>query len=94
MKFKDLEFKSHPNLPSCTQAVASFANGYKASVVTGRYAYSGDGLYELAVILNGACCYTTPITDDVVGYINEEEVERLLGEIEALPRDPSAEVDQ
>ena len=55
-----------------------------------RCAPACDGLYELAVLKGtpgkDALCYTTPITDDVVGHITPDEVTELLGKIEALPK--------
>ncbi len=75
------------------QRIYQFANGYGASVVQGAHTYGGsDGLWELAVItFNGDDCidfsltYETPITDDVVGRLTEDDVDRLLAQIEALP---------
>ena len=71
------------------QRLFKFTNGYGASVVTGPYTYGGDeGLYELAVLeFTGdkhALCYTTEITDDVIGYLTEEDVQDILARIEAL----------
>jgi len=44
------------------------------------------GLWELAVIgKDGSLCYDTPITDDVLGYLTEEEVNNTLVLIEQLP---------
>lgn len=62
-----------------------FPNGYGASVVIGPYTYGGDqGLYELAVLKDGEICYDTPITDNVIGYLDVSEVEGLLNQIKAL----------
>jgi hypothetical protein len=67
-----------------------FKNGFGASVVQHNGSYGNEnGLWELAVLswvnehqyeLN----YSTDITDDVVGYLTEEEVEEILVRIESL----------
>jgi hypothetical protein len=63
-----------------------FDNGYGASVVIGPYTYgSEDGLYELAVLgSDGKLCYDTPVTDDVEGYLSEDDVTKLLEQIQNL----------
>ena len=68
------------------QLIYKFDNGYGASVVKHNHSYGGKkGLYELAVLDNeGALCYTTPITEDVVGDLTMGEVENLLAEISYL----------
>lgn len=73
------------------QTVYKFDNGYGASVISGgTFTYGGDeGLKELAVIKfqsedKWRICYETEITDDVIGYLSDEEVENLLLQIEAL----------
>lgn len=70
-----------------TQRKFRFPNGYGASVVIGPYTYGGpDGLYELAVLNSeGGLCYSTPITDDVIGHLSVEGVNDLLDKIAALP---------
>ena len=66
------------------QRIYKFPNGYGASVVKHKYSYGGkDGKWELAVINNITdegfeMCYDTEITDDVIGYLNDPEVDRLL----------------
>lgn len=67
-----------------------FENGYGASVIRGQYTYGGSsGLWELAVLHGeGDICYSSPITDDVVGWLSELEVESLLDQIQALPAHP------
>jgi hypothetical protein len=68
------------------QCIVQFPNGYGASVVQGERTYGGkDGLYEIAVFgKNGEITYDTPITDDVLGYLSEQEVEKTLLEIKNL----------
>lgn len=70
-----------------TQDLYSFPNGYGASVICGPYSYgSKAGLYELAVIgPNGDLDYTTPITSDVLGWLDPEQVQAVLRDISELP---------
>jgi hypothetical protein len=68
------------------QCIVQFPNGYGASIVQGEHTYGGkDGLYEIAVFgKDGQISYSTPITDDVLGYLSEEEVEKTLLDIKNL----------
>ena len=70
------------------QKLYRFSNGYGASVMNDGISYGEGELEELAVIQwNGddwAICYDTPITDDVLGWLNPQEVEEILKQIEAL----------
>jgi hypothetical protein len=68
------------------QCIVQFPNGYGASIVQGQYTYGGpEGLYEIAVFgKNGEISYETPITDDVLGYLSEEAVEKTLTDIKNL----------
>jgi hypothetical protein len=64
---------------SNNQIVFKFPNGYGASLIQGPYSYGGNrGLFEIAVLtFNGndhEICYTTDITDDVLGHLTEEDV--------------------
>jgi hypothetical protein len=77
------------------QKIYRFANGYGASVVKGDHTYGGEeGLWELAVIIFAKgtdnnhtyeLVYDTPITQDVEGNLNDDEVEKLLDQIFVLP---------
>lgn len=84
--FSDLEFKPHPMNGSGVVSRIKFDNGFGASVVKGPYTYGGDqGLYELAVLdSDGELTYMTPITSDVEGYLTEEDVTKLLEQIQNL----------
>lgn len=79
-----------------TQTVHKFENGFGASVVRSpnvgfwgsTYGYD-EGLWELAVITFNEdasfnLCYTTPITNDVLGSLSDEDVIAVLAQIEAL----------
>lgn len=70
-----------------TQKIYRFDNGYGASVVNSSMSYGT----ELAVIKfidedndRFNLTYSTPITDDVIGYLTESELEDTLGRIQAL----------
>jgi hypothetical protein len=84
-QFKDLEFKEHRDLNGVVARI-QFDNGYGASVVKHEFSYGGkDGLYELAVLdTNGDLTYETPITDDVIGYLREEDVTDVMEKIQKL----------
>jgi hypothetical protein len=84
MTFNDLTF-----LPSTyadgVHAMVTFDNGYGASIVKTDRSYGGkEGLYELAVLFDGLISYDTPITNDVIGFLTEDEVTELLQKIEDL----------
>jgi len=84
--FNDLDFNPHPNGMGGVQARIPFPNGYGASVVCNPFSYGGrEGLYEIAVLNSEGCItYGTPITDDVIGYLNENEVTDILKQIQSL----------
>ena len=67
------------------QKLYSFPNGYGASVIKHKGSYGADkGLWELAVLFNDELCYNTPITDDVLGRLNDPEVDNILRQIADL----------
>ena len=78
---KDLTFK---NNGIGMQAEVHFPNGYGASILNG-YGYSDkDETYELAVLKGSRICSETYITDDVLGYKTEDEIDEALRQIEGL----------
>jgi hypothetical protein len=67
-----------------------FANNRGVSVSRSDTSYGGrDGLYELAVLgktVNGYDLdYSTSVTDNVVGYLEWPDIEKLLLQVQALP---------
>lgn len=72
------------------QRLYQFDNGYGASVVQHSFSYGADdGLWEMAVVLyddagRWKIVYDTEITDDVIGYLTEAEIEPLLIRISNL----------
>ena len=70
--------------------IFKFENNYGASVVKTDSSYGGDqDLWELAVIRfnsydNYELDYDTPITNDVLGYLTNDEVKELLRQIKEL----------
>jgi len=85
--------RPHPASEGGIQKVYRFPNGYGASVVRHSFSYGGeDGFWELAVvqftsedILDFQLTYATPITNDVLGWLDEDEVDERLTAIEQLP---------
>ena len=75
------------------QIVHKFDNGYGASVAKHSFSYGHkEGLWELAVIKfndeknpeNYSLCYDTEVTNDVIGHLTKEDVQKHLKEIEVL----------
>jgi hypothetical protein len=83
--FQKLNFNPHP-MGVGNQCIVQFENGYGASIVIGEHTYGGpDGLYEIAVFgKDGHITYSTPVTDDVLGYLTEQDVENTLVKIKNL----------
>ena len=72
------------------QRLFKFDNGFGASVIIGENSYGGkEGLFEIAVIKwtdndEYELTYDTNVTDDVMGYLTETEVQETLKHIEDL----------
>lgn len=94
--FKDLVFKPH-TAGQGLRATCFFDNGYGVSVV--RFGMPGfPGMYgsytsnehewELAVLFGDdkdwELTYNTPITDDVIGYISDKEVTKIMKQVQKL----------
>lgn len=67
------------------QARIEFPNHYGVSIVFGKMFYSnGVDTYECAVTKFGSLCYTTWITNDVMGYLTKDELMTVIYEVERL----------
>jgi hypothetical protein len=88
MKFTELNFEPH-KIKDGVQAKHFFSNGYGVSVVRfpGSYGFEDD-LYEVAILQgtedNWNITYDTPITDDVLGHRDEQDINIILEEVQAL----------
>lgn len=86
--FNDLEFEQINEAPFMVgkKVRVQFDNGYGVSVVSHTFSYGGkDGLYELAVLdKNGELTYKTPITNDVLGYLEPEQVTEIMAKVQSL----------
>lgn len=92
MEFQQVQaFMDHPMFESYEIRPANFCHterqqwifatrhGLEVSVTRGSTTFGGSqGLFELAILKDGRCCYTTPITSDVLGYLSESEVLETL----------------
>lgn len=83
--------RDHPAGMGSVQKVYSFPNGRGASVVRfrGSYGYHA-GAWEIAVLAfkpdgDYELDYSTPITNDVLGWQSDAEVEAVLDAIAQLP---------
>lgn len=85
-QFKDLEFKKLEDPYNGVQAIINFDNGYGASIVSHEFSYGGKSkLYELAVLdKDGNITYDTPVTNDVLGHLNSENVTETMLFIQSL----------
>ena len=92
-RFQQFEFKpasiGFGHIPGINHKFV-FPNGYGASVVKcqGSYGYDED-LFEVAVLKkitddNYGLCYDTQITNDVLGYLSNEQVLEVLERIKNL----------
>jgi hypothetical protein len=73
-----------------SQKVYRFPNGYGASLIEGGFiAYGGREIGVLRFFGEGwddyHLNYDTPVTSDVLGYLSEDDVPRILDQIASLP---------
>jgi len=85
-KFEDLKFDSTSPYLTGVQTRMVFENGYGVSVVSHKYSYGGeDGLFEVAVLgKDGDLTYDTPVTNDVIGYLEPVEVTDIMKQVQEL----------
>ena len=70
-KLQGFEFRRHPT--AGFQATANYDNGFGVSVIP-----ECDGeSYELAVTRKGNVCYDSGITDDVLRFLNVDQVHQI-----------------
>ena len=63
----------------------NFDNGYGISIIKHSGSYGGtDDQFEVAVLKGDRICYTTPITNDVLGWLTEDEVVFAAKKVAAL----------
>lgn len=57
----------------------------EVSVIRSSMTYGGsEGLFELAMLKNERCIYDTPITNDVIGWLDEEGVLDVLKDVQRI----------
>lgn len=57
----------------------------EVSVIRSSMTYGGSqGLFELAMLRNDKCVYDTPITDDVRGWLEVEDVLDILEDVQRI----------
>ena len=86
-KFEDLDFiKLDDGFMKGVKCRMMFENGFGVSVVSHTYSYGGkDGLFEIAVLdEDGALTYNTPVTNDVIGFLNPDEVTDIMEQVQNL----------
>ena len=90
--FNDLVFEKHSNAyPGGLDEMSKlfFDNGYGVSVIKGGYG-SVSAPYELAVLKGNKSsynlCYSTDITDDVLGYLEPNDVSEIMKKVQELDK--------
>ena len=81
-----IEVGKTPGDPLSIQYIFKFPNEYGARVSRGKNSYGGpQGFWEVAVLnKKGKITYSTKITDDVLGFLNDVQVSEVLYEISDL----------
>ena len=89
--FQDLEFEQINDAPFMVgkRSRMHFDNGFGVSVVSHTYSYGGkNGLFEIAFLdKDGNLTYDTPVTNDVIGYLTEEDVTDVMKQVQELKFD-------
>lgn len=69
------------------QVSFNFKNGYGVSAIRfpGSYGHKSQ-LWELAVLDKGNITYNTPITDDVIGYCDDDDIAEIIHKVKNLKK--------
>jgi len=91
--FKDIEFQPH-SMGDGFMGKIFFDNGYGVSVVRfkiyNRYSSytNNENEWEVAVLFGNEkkweLTYNTPITNDVIGWLSEEDVTEIMKKVQEL----------
>jgi hypothetical protein len=86
--FKDLEFVPTEEFLNGIKTTLHFDNEYGISVVRHKYSYgSGLDLYEMAIMnKDNDIVYDTPVTNDVLGYLTENDVSNYMIKVQRLEK--------
>ena len=87
-KFDLLKFKKMKHQDGI-QAIVEFPNGWGASIIKSDTSYGGNNdLFEIAVLdKDGKLSCKTDISDDVIGWQDENDIDRVLTAISKLDSD-------
>lgn len=66
------------------RAYVSFDNGFYVSILNGLYSTGDVDEYELAIMDKDGICYDTPLSDDIIGHLTKEDVEKWLKDVSEL----------
>ena len=78
-------------LQCIARAYVDFDNGFYVSIINGLYSIGGIDQYEIAILDENGICYDTPLTDDVVGCLDKQGVEKWLRSVSLLDYDDRVE---
>lgn len=83
LELQSFEMIEKADFPGGYQCVLEFGDHHQLSIISGEGAYGGDqGLYEIAVIINGEFASLPGINDhvedDVLGYLTAHEVSAII----------------
>ena len=100
--FSDLVFNAHAHVPNGVQAMFDLGNGLEISVVSmkkregeygGLYGDVSAGTYEVAVFQSNNMLPLSAF-DDVIGWQTEDEVTKLMSELQGKPEDIHSFIEQ
>ncbi len=71
------------------QYIYAFPNGYGVSLIKNEFSYGGQAdLWEIGIIkinsvdpLEWGLCYDTLVSDDVIGYLTDDEAREIMKQV-------------
>lgn len=66
--------------------LVDYPNGFTASITKNSITSKNSDLWEIAILYDNEICFDTPITDDVLPYLDDEKVLAYCNEIRNLTK--------